>query len=261
MKGKRQRRCPGRTAPLNLRRLLPRRHKKGGIALGLGLSLKQSTIWGSPHLTSSPPGSGGLHTPGGGGFPALEEVWERTRRGHTVPFSPRRRARCATTGWGGEGIRWARVLADSGGPWASAPPRRRRLLPPLARLRSPLRRLPVAESPRPPPARPSAPPARAPKAWGRSAPQRPVRARRRPGRGGAPALPPASLCSQLPAPPPRLRRLPKASLSRGEGQNLYNWMRFSEPRLPGLLGGRGDSGEEGNYPSTCGQKCVFQCIK
>ena len=94
--GKRQGRCPGEDSPLPTSGDgFPGGRKKGGIALGLGLSPKQTAIWGSPHPRHRPPRIRAPHTHSGRrGRQPLEKGLERTRRGHTVPFSPRRRVRC-----------------------------------------------------------------------------------------------------------------------------------------------------------------------
>lgn len=194
--------------------------REGGIA-GVGLSPKQSTIW-EPPPRHRPPRirASHTHTPREEGLRPLEKERSGKDPARVTQYLSLRAAGVdADDRVGGEGIRWARVLAGSGGPGPRRRPARR-LLPPLARLRSPLRRgylwpSRLARRPLGPPPRPPAL-----RGWG-AAPQRPVRARRPGSRWGPPALPPASLCSQLPAPPPRLRRLPeRPPYQEGESQNM-----------------------------------------
>ncbi|XDB53758.1 hypothetical protein AB1E18_007274 [Capra hircus] len=134
-----------------------------------------------PPATSSPPDQSPTHTHREEGAPALgeREVWKGPGE-VTQYLSLRAAGSDADDRVGGEGIRWARVLAGSGGPWASAPPSAAascRRSPGCARRSagylwpSRLARRPLGPPPRPPALR----------GWGRSAPQRPVRERRRPG--------------------------------------------------------------------------------
>lgn len=263
--GKRQGRCPGEDSPPpNLRRRLPGRPQERRHRAGSGtLPQTDSNLGEPPSATSSSPDQSPPHTLREEGAPAPgeREVWKGPGE-VTQYLSLRAAGSDADDRVGGEGIRWARVFAGSGGPWASAPPSAAascRRSPGCARRSagylwpSRLARRPLGPPPRPP----------ALGGWGRSAPQRPVRARRRPGaRWGPPALPPSrwprSAASSLPG-----RRAfgacREASLSRGRGARACNWVRFSEHRLPGLLGGRGNSGGETILQPVA--KCVFQCIR
>lgn len=239
----------------------PGGRKKGGIALGLGLSPKQSTIWGSPHPRHRHPRIRASHThPGRRGLRPLEK--ERSgkdpARSHST-FLSAPQGPMLTTGWeargfGGHGF----SLAP-----AAPGPRRRPAPPPPAAARQAALAAPQVTCGRvaSPAARSALRPARPRSEAGAAAPRSGRFGRGGgPGRGGAPqpSRRPRSAASSL----PRRRAFGacrEASLSRGRGARTCNWMRFSEPRLPGLLGGRGDSGGETILQPVA--KCVFQCIR
>lgn len=159
--GKRQGRCPRKDPPSHAG--FPRGRRKGGNALCLGLLPKQTATWGRSHPRHGPPGMRGPPRVGDA-CPGMKRGLEGTRRGHTVPFSPRRwnRRRRQRGGRGetmGTGSRWLRRALGLGAA------QRRRLLPPLAGLRSPLPQVtcgrgaaPAASSaPRPAAPRPAPP--------------------------------------------------------------------------------------------------------
>lgn len=182
----------GRTPPRPpLRRRLPRRPQERRHRAGSGSLPQTDRDPGEPPpaTSSSPDQSPPAPRPApGGGAPALGEgeVWEGPGE-VTQYLSLRAAGSGAGHRRGGEGTRWARVLAGSGGPWASAPPSAAascRRSPGCARRSagylwpSRLARRPLGRPPRPP-ARP-----RALGGWGRSAPQRPAR-----GEAGPPSAP------------------------------------------------------------------------